>query len=161
MRLLVVALIMFGIVQATPSTAYADGIKVENPWARASAGAARAGAAYMALVNNGDAADTLINVKSDVSKRTEIHTHMMDGGVMRMRQIEGIEVPAGEPVVLQPGGLHIMFMGLHAPFKEGDAFPLTLVFEHAGEIEVNVSIKGVGAKDSGHGSHKHGSGHTH
>ncbi|MBO6519827.1 MAG: copper chaperone PCu(A)C [Rhodospirillales bacterium] len=133
-----------------------NGIMVEQPWARATAGPAKAGAAYMTLVNHGDETDRLVGAKSDLAKRTEIHTHLMENGVMKMRQVEGVEVEPGTPTVFQPGGLHVMFMGLKAPFKEGQELPLTLVFEKAGEISVTFKVQGVGASKpmQGHGQHK-------
>ncbi|MEQ8319410.1 MAG: copper chaperone PCu(A)C [Rhodospirillales bacterium] len=140
-----------------------SGIVAEQAWARASAGPAKAGAAYLTLANHGDEADRLVSVKSDLAKRTEIHNHVMDGGVMKMVHVEGgVEVTPGSPTVFQPGGLHVMFMGLNKPFIEGETLPLTLVFEKAGEVEVEFVVQGVGAKEPAHGmhdghNHKHGS----
>lgn len=137
------------------------GIMVEKPWARASAGPAKAGAAYLSITNMGDDVDRLINVKSDLANRTEIHTHMMEGGIMRMQQVDGIDVAPGTPTVLQPGGVHIMFMGLKKPFMEGQKLPLTLVFEKAGAVEIEFVVQGVGAKEPADGmpaGHKHSHG---
>jgi periplasmic copper chaperone A len=128
---------------STPS--FAGDITVDAVWARASAGMARAGAAFMTIKNTGPA-DRLIAAKSDVSKTAELHTHINDNGTMKMREIEGgLVIPEKETVMLQPGGNHVMFMGLAAPFEEGTTFPLTLIFEKAGEIKVDVTIQGVGA----------------
>lgn len=123
-----------------------DGIMVEQPWARATAGPAKAGAAYMTLINMGKEADRLVDVQSGLAARTEIHTHLMESGIMKMRRVDGVEVAPGTPATLQPGGLHIMFMGLKAPFKEGQKLPLTLVFEKAGRIDITFEVQGVGAK---------------
>lgn len=120
-------------------------IIVSNPWARASAGSAKNGAAYMELVNNGHMADKLVAAESNVAKRTELHTHTMKAGVMSMGPVKAIEVSPGEPSVLRPGGLHIMMMGLKAPLKMGDTFPITLVFEKAGKITVQFKVAGPGA----------------
>ncbi len=148
-----------------PTTAFAADIKVEKSWARASAGMAKAGAAFLTIHNGGGSDDRLVAAKANVSRKAELHTHIKDGAVMKMRQVEAIDVPSGETVMLQPGGMHVMFMGLNAPFKEGEHFPLTLVFEKAGEVTVDVSVQGVGAKGMGnedmhdHGdmkSHQHG-----
>ncbi len=136
-------------------------IKIENAWARASAGNARAGAAYLSVENKGDA-DRIVAAKSGVSDRTELHNHLMENGVMKMRQVDGIDVPAGGKATLQPGGLHVMFMGLKAPLKEGTSFPVTLVFEKAGPVEVVVDVQKVGASgpmhQQGHGTMQHGHG---
>ncbi len=118
---------------------------VSDPWARATIGQAKAGAAYLTVANNGAAADRLVAVETPAAKRSELHGHTMDGGVMRMRPVEAIELAPGAPVVLRPGGLHVMLMGLKAPLEEGARFPLTLIFEKAGRLEVEVPVKGATA----------------
>jgi hypothetical protein len=128
-------------------------IAVEGAWARASVG--RNGAAFVTLVNRSDTDDRLVAAKSDVSPRAELHTHLMDGNVMRMRPVDAIPVPAGETVMLKPGGLHVMFIGLNKKLVEGESFPLTLVFEKAGEIEVTVPIMKVGSMGHGPRGMKH------
>lgn len=138
------------------------GIMVEQPWARASAGPAKAGAVYMVLSNMGHDMDRLIGAKSTLADRTEVHNHIMENGVMKMRQVEAIEVAPGTPTILQPGGLHIMFMGLKEPFIEGQKLPMTLVFEKAGEVPFEFVVQGVSTKQPGHKmenghSHSHGS----
>ena len=124
-----------------------ENIMVEGVWARASVG--RNGAAFLTVMNKGQADDRLIAAKSDVSPRVELHTHLMEGNVMKMRQVKDIPVPAGKSVTLKPGGLHVMMIGLNRKLVEGESFPLTLVFEKAGEITVPVTIKGIGAMGPG------------
>ena len=133
------------------------GIRVEAAWARATPGKARNGGAYVTVVNGAAAADRLIGVKGDVAKRVEIHTHLMDKGVMHMRRVDGIDLAAGAKIQMKPGGYHVMFIGLHAPLKKGSSIPLTLVFEKAGEVKTDVKVMGVGAM--GHGGHGHGHKH--
>lgn len=138
-------------------------IAIENPWARATAGRAANGAGFMKLVNSGSTDDRLIKAETGVAKKTELHTHMMEGDVMKMRPVPAIDLPAGQSVMLKPGGLHVMMMGLHDPLKQGESFPVTLTFEKAGTVTVDVPIQSVGAKSSGHmGGHgdmkKHGHG---
>ncbi len=118
---------------------------VSEPWARATIGQVKAGAAYLTVTNNGAAADRLVAVETPAAKRSELHGHTMDGGVMRMRPVEAIELAPGAPVVLRPGGLHVMLMGLKAPLEEGGRLPLTLIFEKAGRLEVEVPVKGATA----------------
>jgi len=143
-------------------------LKDDHPWARASAGPALNGAAYFKVENSG-AADRLIAVAGDVAERAELHTHRMEGTVMQMRQVEAVEIPAGGSATLEPSGLHVMLIGLRQPLKEGDHFPLTLTFEQAGEITVEVKVEGVasmgphgagpgaaGHSGAGHGSMQHG-----
>jgi periplasmic copper chaperone A len=130
-------------------------ITVEGPWARASAGRAMAGAAFMTLNNAGATDDRLTGASAGVSDKTELHTHIKEGDIMRMRPVEAIDVPAGGVAMLQPGGNHVMFMGLREPLKEGETFPLTLTFEKAGEVTVEVMVMGAGAMGQGP-MHGHG-----
>lgn len=118
-------------------------VAIEQPWARASVG--RNGAAYFTVVNRGTADVSLVGVAADVARRVELHTHKMDGGIVRMRPIEYIVVPAGSSVTLKPGGHHVMLMGLKTSLKEGDSFPLTATFEKAGKIRVTVKVGKIGA----------------
>jgi len=137
--------------------AIAGDIQITKPWARASAGQAKAGAAFLAIANTGTTDDRLVAARADVSRKTELHTHIKEGDLMKMRQVEAIDVPAGKTVALQPGGLHVMFMGLNAPLASGTHFPLTLVFEKAGEITVDVEVQGVSSKMpmQNHQQHQH------
>lgn len=136
----------------TPSPTSASGITITAPWARASAGMMRTGAAYLTLGNAGAAGDRLVAVSTPVAGRAELHTHLRDGDVMRMRSVEAIEIPPGGKAELQPGGLHIMLMDLKAPLKQGETFPLSLQFEKAGKQTVTVAIEAAGA--SGPDQHK-------
>ena len=118
-------------------------IEISNAWARATPGGATTGAAYATIAS--PVADRLVAAASPVAKSVQLHTMTMQGGIMRMRQIAGIDLPAGKPVTLKPGGLHIMLIGLGAPLKEGQSFPLTLTFKNAGSKEVTVAVAKVGA----------------
>lgn len=133
--------------------ALAGDITVSDPFARASAGMAQAGAAFMTLTNSGAAADDLVSASTPVAANAELHTHIMDGDVMRMRQVPVIDVPAGGSVALKPGGLHVMLLGLKAPLKEGETFPLTLNFAKAGTMTVNVPVKSAAQMAPMHGAH--------
>ncbi|MEX0922602.1 MAG: copper chaperone PCu(A)C [Rhodovibrionaceae bacterium] len=140
---------------ALPAAAEAHDYKlgaltIEHPWARATIGQTRNGAAYLVVNTSGEDADKLIAVETAASRRAEIHTHEMVDGVMKMRPVAGIAVEPGSPAVLKPGGLHIMLFDLKAPLVEGESFPATLVFEKAGRIEVDVHIQGVAEMESGH-----------
>ncbi|GAB5470876.1 MAG: copper chaperone PCu(A)C [Rhodospirillales bacterium] len=122
-------------------------ITADHPWARATAGQAPNGAAYMTLTNAGETADFLTGASGDVAERIELHTHNMVDGVMQMRPVEKMQVAPGEPTVLRPGGLHIMLIGLKAPLKQGEMVPLTLTFEKAGTLEIEVAVESVGAME--------------
>ena len=131
-------------------------LTVEAPWARASAGAARAGAAYLRIVNAGPEDDWLTAISSPVAGRAELHSHVMTDGVMRMRRIGSVRVPGGQSAELKPGGDHVMLFGLTAPLKKGGTFPLTLAFEKAGTVTVSVAILPITARGPGtkrHGQH--------
>ncbi|WP_413204221.1 copper chaperone PCu(A)C [Rhodospirillum sp. A1_3_36] len=136
--------------------AKAGDISVTNAWARASAGMAKAGGGFVTLSNAGSSDDRLIAAKADVSAVVQLHTHIREGDVMRMRQVDAIDIPAGGRVSLEPGGLHIMFIDLKAPLTEGQHFPLTLIFEKSGEATVDLVVKGVGAMDMTSGMMKDG-----
>ncbi len=140
------------VLMAFSTPSFAGDITVKDVWARASAGMARAGAAFMTIHNSGEA-DKLVSAKANVSKRAELHTHLKEDGMMKMRQVKEVVVPANGMAMLKPGGHHVMFMGLNAPFKEGEMFPLTLVFEKAGEVNVKVMVKKAGAMGMGDMKH--------
>lgn len=118
-------------------------LTIEHPWARASVAAN--GAAYMIISNSGGEADELLAAASPVAATVELHTHIMEGEVMKMRPVKSIDVNVGEPAALKPGGLHIMLIGLKAPLKEGEKFPMTLTFAKAGTITVDVVVEAPGA----------------
>ncbi len=117
-------------------------ISIQDAYARSSGMMAKAGGAFMVILNTGDTDDRLIAVKTDVAKRAELHTNIKgEGGVMQMRKVEGgFEVPAGGEHVLKRGGDHVMMMGLTRPFKQGESLTLTLVFEKSGELTIEVPI---------------------
>ncbi|MDG2404391.1 MAG: copper chaperone PCu(A)C [Paracoccaceae bacterium] len=122
--------------------ACADGIMVEDAYARSTGKAASSGAAFMVLMNHTDADDRLIGLQSDAAQKVQLHTHSEDAnGVMKMRHlVEGVLVPAGGMHALERGGDHVMFMGLFAPMTQGDMIAVTLLFDTAGEIEVIVPV---------------------
>jgi hypothetical protein len=145
------------------TAASAAEVAVEAPWARATAMPGGAGAAFMTIVNGGAVADRLVKAASPVAEVTELHTHLHEGGVMKMRAVPFIEVPANTATRLAPGGLHVMLIGLKAPLKEGETVPLTLSFEKAGELAVSVPVVGPAAMGPSGGAAMpgmpHGGGH--
>lgn len=114
-------------------------ISITGPRAR-TAVAGGNGAAYFLLTNRGDTADALLEARAEVARTVELHTHTMEGGMMRMRQVDLVDVPAAGSVEFRPGGFHVMLLGLTGALAEGDEFPLTLVFREAGEIVVTVRV---------------------
>ena len=132
-------------------------LRVDHTWARATVPGQPAAGGYLTVTNPGPAADRLLSVQADVSSSVELHSMSMDGDIMRMRQVDGVDVPAGGSVELKPGGLHVMFIGLKAPLKAGTAFPVTLNFARAGAVKATMAVKDAGAASEGHAhGHKHG-----
>ncbi len=125
---------------------------IVHPWARASAEGATNGAVYLEGITGGRAPDRLIGAASPAAAGSELHRHASSNGIMRMEPVEAIELPPGDHVVLQPGGLHLMLTGLAEPLTEGGSFPLTLAFDRAGRIEVSVTIASVATMHSTHGA---------
>ena len=117
-------------------------ISVSDAYARVSTAMSTSGAAFLAIHNSGPEEDRLIGVKSTVAARTELHTHKADAnGMMQMLHVpEGFPIPAGGLHLLERGGDHVMFMGLQQRLAHGDTVHLTLVFEKAGEIEIDVPV---------------------
>jgi copper(I)-binding protein len=130
-------------------------ITVEQAWSRATPPRQKIGAAYLTIRNAGDTADRLVAADSPVAGTVELHSMSMTDGVMRMRPVAAIAVPAGGSATLQPGGLHIMLIGLHAPLRQGERFDLTLTFETAGTVSVPVTVGPVGGDGGHHGGKMH------
>ncbi|MEL6288899.1 MAG: copper chaperone PCu(A)C [Pseudomonadota bacterium] len=131
-------------------------LTIEQPWARATPKAAKVGAGYIRITNNGSADDRLVSAETDIAGVTELHTMSMTDGVMRMRRMEnGLVIKAGETIELAPGGDHIMFMRLPAPITKDQKFKTRLLFEKAGPIEVTFSAVRIGGTPKGakRGSH--------
>ncbi|HAQ85390.1 MAG TPA: copper chaperone PCu(A)C [Pseudomonas sp.] len=124
-------------------------------WSRAMPPSAPTGAVYFTLQNPGDAPDRLLGVHTPRAKKAELHTHVHEGDMMRMKQIDSIEVPAGGQVEFKPGSSHVMLFELSAPLAAGERFPLTLEFEHAGEVTVEVSIQDKAPTPSTHEHMQH------
>ncbi len=150
------ALTLAAIAPATAAEYKIGDITIVDPWARATPGTPRNGGAYL-TIKGGASDDQLTSVESDVAKRTELHGHKNENGVMKMHRVDGVEIPASGMAMLKPGGYHIMLMKLKHALKEGESFPVTLHFANAGKVTVEVKILGVGAmgagKDATHGGH--------
>ncbi|WP_050603242.1 copper chaperone PCu(A)C [Ruegeria sp. 6PALISEP08] len=136
--------------------AFAEGtITVDDAYARSSGKSAKAGAAFMMIQNQGDTDDRLVGVTSEAAARVELHTHKVDdNGVAKMVHVEeGFAIPAGATHMLKRGGDHVMFMGLTAPFEQDATVPVTLIFEKAGEVEIEIPVDLDRQDKGGHGSH--------
>lgn len=132
------------------------GIRIEQPWTRATPGGARVGGGYLRITNTGQTADRLIAGQVTFAERVEIHEMAVAGGVMTMRNLpDGLEIPPGQTVELKPGGYHVMFMGLREPLTEGQIVKATLTFARAGTIEVAFRVGPVGGRAAPGGGHTH------
>ena len=144
-----VALALLLMLVALPAQAkdYKLGnLEIRQPWTRATPPTAQAGGGFLVVANTGTTPDRLIAAKSPAAERVEVHEMKMDGNVMRMRPVEhGIDSPAGGTVELTPGGLHVMLSGLKAPFATDAKVPLTLVFEKAGSVDIEMPVEAMGA----------------
>lgn len=135
-------------------------LTIDHPWSRELPPNAPAGAAYFTLKNQGAAADRLIGASTPRAQKSELHTHVHKDGLMKMQQIPAVEIPAKGEVVFQPGGNHVMLFGLGQPLKAGEEFPLSLEFEKAGKVEVQVQVEGADGQGMSHqmpmehGNHK-------
>ena len=136
---------------AVPAVAHdykVGALEISHPWTRATPPSARAGGGFLVIENKGTTPDRLVAAESSASQKVEIHEMKMDGNVMRMRELAGgLEIPPGGTVTLKPGGLHIMFMELKAPFAKDAKVPVTLVFEKAGKIDVDFSVEAMGSAE--------------
>ena len=133
-------------------------LTLSAPWVRASVPGQVNGAGYLKIDSKGAQADRLLSATTEGVNRIELHTVITDNGVAKMREVTGVDVPAGAGVQLTPGGFHLMFLGLQAPFKTGAVVPVTLKFEKAGEVKVDFEIKPPTynpSATSGHDSHRH------
>jgi periplasmic copper chaperone A len=125
-------------------------LHIDHPVTRATPPGAKSAGAFMTIENGGTDADRLIGASSVVANIVQIHEMSMDGAVMKMREVKGIELKPGSTVALKPGSFHVMMSELKQPLKEGDEFPMTLTFEKAGSIDVKVKVEAMGG-----GSHQH------
>jgi len=130
-------------------------VSIDKPWARATAPGAKVAGGYMVIRNAGAAGDKLVSASSSAAARVELHVHINDNGVMRMREVPGYDVPAKGTFELKPGGAHLMFMDIKRPFKEGEKVPVKLKFEKAGEVSAEFQVGGMGggASPAGHAKH--------
>lgn len=142
-------------VASVPARAHeikAGALLIEHPWARATTAAQKNGAAYMIIRNSGAEPERLLGARSDEAASASLHgTTVTEEGVARMRSADAVEIPPGGEVRLAPGGVHVMLAGLKGRLFEGISFPVTLVFESAGEIAIEVEVMGHGPQPGTHG----------
>jgi len=145
----------------------AGDLAISAPWIRASAPGQTNGAGYMLIAHHGQQDDRLLAVQSDAAERIELHTVVTENGMARMRQVDSVTLTAGKKTALAPGGYHVMFMKLKAPFQAGQTVAATLQFERAGAVAIDFTVQpatyspeGQSGKRAGH-DHGHDHGHRH
>jgi periplasmic copper chaperone A len=152
MRHSLFALALALAISATPALAQefkAGDIVVETPWARATPKGAEVGSGYLAIQNEGEASDRLTGGTADFAT-VEIHQMSSENGVSQMRDLkDGLNIPANGSVSFSPGGYHLMFTHLTHPLTKGESIKATLNFEHAGPVDVEFSVTGIGATGTG------------
>lgn len=145
--------VMFLLATLAATVSQAE-LKITDPVVRASIPGAPNTAAFMQIYNAGSEDVRLVAADSAVAKRTELHTHTNDNGVMRMREVLAIEIPAGDTVMLKPGGLHVMFMGVDTPLNPGELVDIRLIDESDKTYQVSAPVKKIMAKHSHSQKHK-------
>ncbi len=154
MKTILATALLAAALATTPSFAHdykIGSIEIVQPWSRATPSTAPSAGGFLTLTNKGNMPDRLIAIESPAAKQTEIHEMKMDGAVMRMRQLEnGVVLPPGQTIELKPGGYHVMFMGLKAPFVKDQKVSATLVFEKAGRIDIEFQVDALGATQPPH-----------
>ena len=140
---------LIAIAATAPSRAddvKAGDLVISQAWTRATPGGAKTGGGFLTIENKGSAPDKLVGASADVAGKVQVHEMAMDGGVMKMRPVEGgLTIDPGKTVKLAPAGLHLMMTDLKSPLKQGDRLPVTLQFEKAGKVAVTLDVQGVGA----------------
>ncbi|PKF49247.1 copper chaperone PCu(A)C [Enterovibrio nigricans] len=132
-----------GLILGLMSASAIAEIDVHAPYARATPPHAPNSATFMEILNNGDDDIFLLSASSAAAKTVELHSHEMIDGLMKMRQVDNIKIPADGKTVLEPGGLHIMLFNLHSSLKEGSTIPLNLFFSDQTSVSLDIPVKKV------------------
>lgn len=134
-------------IGSAPTLADHADVVVSRAWSRATPKGAKVAGGYLTVENRGAAPDRLLSASSPAAAKVEVHQMAIQDGIMTMRPLdEGLAIPPEATVTLAPGGEHIMFVGLAAPFEEGQRIPVTLIFQHSGKIETSFDVGSIGAK---------------
>jgi len=134
---------IFALALLVAASAAEAQVEIDKAWARATAPGAPVAGGYMTIRNKG-AADRLTGASSSAAAKVELHVHIKEGEVVKMRQVPSYDIPANGSFELKPGGAHLMFVQLARPFKEGDKIPVKLRFEKAGEVSVEFAVGRLG-----------------
>jgi periplasmic copper chaperone A len=125
-------------------------IQVRHPWSRATPPGAKVAVGYMEIRNHGQQPDRLLSASTELAQRVEMHVTRQEGDVVKMRQVKSFEIPGRERYELRPGGAHMMLVDIVRPLKKGERFTMRLVFERAGELEVELEVQEQGSRRPHH-----------
>ena len=148
-RQILLGALLYAAIAASAHEFKVGNVSIGHPYARPTAPAQPTGGGYLTLTSKGTA-DRLVSASATFAEAVQLHSMRMQGDVMQMREIDAIDLPADTRVELKPGGLHLMFVGLKAPLKVGQTYPLKLKFEKAGEVTVEVKVDAIAAPDTRH-----------
>lgn len=138
---MLLSLLLFTIGQPAMADSAGDIIMVQDPYVRAVPPGQPNSASFMSLHNPDEQGHVLIGASSPAAEVAELHTHTMEGGMMRMRKVEKVDLPGGDRVSLEPGGLHVMMIGLKQKLVPGEKVPLTLLFEDGSQLKVDAPVR--------------------
>jgi periplasmic copper chaperone A len=137
----ILAAALVAICAVTPAALADDApIVASDAWARPTLKGTRTGAVYLMLSNHGAAGDSLVGVRTPVAERAEVHEDVTENGVMSMKPVPALALPAGAKTAIEPGHYHVMLIGMRKALSGGDSFPITLSFAKASPLEVSVSV---------------------
>lgn len=125
-------------------------LEIMTPWSRVTPKGAATAIGYMTIKNTGTTPDRLVGGSVDFASVFQLHSMVMEGDVSKMRDLEGVDIAPGQTIEFKPGGSHVMFVGLKHPLTEGEHVKGTLVFEHAGSVQIEYDVEGVGAQSGPH-----------
>ena len=138
----------------------AGDVHIQSPWSRELPPTIPNGAVYMTLTNHGSHPDKLLSASTDVAEVVEIHSHILEDGMMKMRRVESVDLPPHKEVLFGPGGYHFMLIGLKQPLEADDRFQFLLEFEQNGQALVEVVVQSTEAQSTVNTGHNHVSANT-
>lgn len=156
LKVLFTSALLLGSAVVSAHDYHGGALDIAHPWARPLPPVATVGVTYFTVTNKSDTEDVLLSAESSVSETVEIHTHVKDGDMMKMRKLDELVIPAHGEVTLAPGGHHLMLMNLKRVPLEGERFPVTLYFKKAGNVAVEVAVeqpKATHNEGTQHGHH--------
>jgi periplasmic copper chaperone A len=152
-RVVLAAFVAAGALAGPQAAAHGYGagdLQVRHPWARATPPGATVAAGYLEIRNSGQQADRVVGASTPAAERVEFHVQIQEGDVLKMREVKDFGVPARQRLTLRAGGSHLMLIGLKQPLVKGGRVPLTLRFERAGELQIELEVQPVDSRRPHH-----------